>query len=269
MTVTAGATLLVYTLVQGPEIGWTSSSIIISAVLSILLLALFIWIELRSKDPLMPIHLLRNRNLISGMTTTFIFMGTFGALPYFLTVLFQSVQLFSALQTGLAFLVPAISIAIGTQLGAKLVTHFQTRSTLIIGFIIGIIGTLLLTIGGHQDSSYWSILPGLIISGIGQGITWTSMWIVASMGVADKEQGVASAMASTALNIGNAVRMAILIAVANIGTEGKTGATLISTLASGGRTVFYLAAVGMLVGLIVAVTLPRSKTKKIKQELAS
>lgn len=269
LTVTAGATLLVYTLVQGPEIGWASSSIIISAILSILLLALFIWIELRSKDPLMPIHLLRNQNLILGMITTFIFMGTFGALPYFLTVLFQNVQQFSALQTGFAFLVPAISIAIGTQLGARLATRFQTRSTLLIGFIIGIVGTILLSIGGYQDSSYWSILPGLIISGIGQGITWTCMWIVASMEVADEEQGVASAMASTALNIGNAVGMAILIAVANIGTEGKTGKALILALASGGRTAFYLAAVGMLVGLIVALTLPRSKAKKMKQELTS
>lgn len=257
LTVTVGVNLFVYVLVQGPESGWLTPSIIISAVLSVLCLALFAVIEIRSKDPLMPIYLLRNRNLLSGLSTTFIYMGTFGAIPYFLTSLFQNVHQFNALQTGLAYLIPSISIAIGTQLGAKLTTRFHTRKTLWIGFIIGIIGTALLPFGAYPDSHYWAIVPGLIISGIGQGITWTCMWIVASMGVKDEEQGVASGIASTTLNIGNAVGLAILIAIANAGIHEQTGSRLLSALASGDRTAFYLAAAGMIIGVVVAFTLPR------------
>ncbi|SHE49568.1 drug resistance transporter, EmrB/QacA subfamily [Seinonella peptonophila] len=264
ITVTLGATLLVYVLVQGPESGWTSLSVIICAIGSIILLTRFALIEQRTSDPLMPISLLHNRHLVTGLTTTFIYMGTFGALPYFLTVLFQNVQHFNALQTGFAFFIPSIAIAIGTQLGAQFTTRFTARNTLLTGFMIGVIGTALLPLGSYPDSNYWFIVPGLVISGIGQGITWTCMWIIASIGVKDKEQGVASGIASTSLNIGNAIGMAVLIAIANAGVHGKTGSLLLTSIASGSRTAFYLASVGMLVGTIVALTLPRQK-KQINQ----
>lgn len=257
ITVTIGATLLVYVFVQGPEVGWTSTSIMICAILAVVLLVLFMFIEARSKDPLMPLHLFRNRNLVTGMTITFIFMGTFGALPYFLTVLFQNVHHFNAFQTGLAFLVPSLSIAAGTQLGARLNTRFKTRNSMLIGFTIGIIGTALLPIGANVDSHYMMIVPGLIISGIGQGIVWTNMWIVASMGVIPEEQGVASGMASTTLNIGNAVGLAILIAVANAGIHGQSGEQLLMAIASGQRIAFYFAAAGMIIGALVTFNLLR------------
>ncbi|WP_199614337.1 MFS transporter [Paenibacillus alkalitolerans] len=259
LTVTAGATLLVYVLVQGPEIGWGSLNIIISAILSVALLSIFALIETRTVDPLMSVHLFRNRSLVIGMTVTFIFMGTFGALPYFLTILFQNIHGYSALQTGLAFIIPSLAIATGTQLGERLATRLQTRSTLFIGMIIGIVGTMLIPLGAYTGSSYLIIVPGLIISGIGQGITWTGMWIAASSGVSEEEQGVASGMASTTLNIGNAVGLAVLIAIANSNIQGKTGDSLLEAMASGERTAIYLAALGMLVGLVIALFLPRKR----------
>ncbi|MGO4840461.1 MFS transporter, partial [Rhizobiaceae sp. 2RAB30] len=99
LTVTAGATLLVFALVQGPEYGWNSPSIVWSFVLAAIFLVAFALIEAKSADPLMPIRLFRNRSLLVGMTITFLYMATFGTLPYFLTILFQNVQGFTALQT--------------------------------------------------------------------------------------------------------------------------------------------------------------------------
>lgn len=259
VTVTAGATLLVYVLVQGPEFGWTSPYIIACAALSLILLAVFAFIQARSVDPLMPLHLFRNRSLVAGSVITFIYMGTFGALPYFLTILFQNVHGYSALKTGLAFLIPALAIAAGTQLGERLATRLEARSTLLIGMLVGVVGTLLMPVGAHVGSSYLIIVPGLILSGIGQGITWTGMWVAASSGVAKEEQGVASGIASTALNIGNAVGLAILIAVANTGIQGKSGEALLEAISAGERTAIYLAALGILLGAIVALFLPRKR----------
>lgn len=256
-TVTAGATLLVYVLVQGPEIGWDSRNVIISAVLSLILLSIFALIEVRSTAPLMTIHLFRNRSLVASMVITFIYMGTFGALPYFLTTLFQNVHGYSALQTGLAFIIPSIAIAAGTQLGERLATRLEARSTLLIGMSIGIIGTILIPLGAYTGSSYLMIVPGLIISGIGQGITWTGMWIAASSGVAPEDQGVASGIASTTLNIGNAIGLATLIAIAHSGIQGNTGELLREALAAGNRTAIYLAAIGILLGAIITLFLPR------------
>ncbi|MER8590220.1 MULTISPECIES: MFS transporter [unclassified Mesorhizobium] len=256
LTVTAGATLLVFTLVQGPEYGWGSGAIIVSAALAAFFLIAFTVIEANSADPLMPLRLFHNRSLVAGMTITFLYMGTFGALPYFLTVLLQNVHGFTALQTGLAFLVPSVAIATGTQLGERLATRFSTRSTLVGGMIVGAVGTALMVSGATADSSYLALVPGLIVSGVGQGIVWTAMWIAAASGVAHDQQGVASGMASTTLNVGNAIGMAVLIAIANSQIGELSGDALKIAVADGIQVAFRLAAAGIVVSLLAAIVLP-------------
>ncbi|GGA59099.1 MFS transporter [Pelagibacterium lentulum] len=256
LTVTGGATLLVFALVEGPEIGWGAISVVWSLILSVVFLTAFVVIEARSADPLMPLRLFRNRSLVVGMTITFLFMGTFGALPYFLTVLFQTVQGLSALQTGFAFLVPSIAILTGTQIGARLATRLSTRTTLIVGMAVGAVGTALLVPGANADSIYLAIVPGMVVSGIGQGIVWTGMFIAASSGVHHDEQGVASGMASTTLSVGNAIGLAVLIAIANRHVGGLEGDALRDAVAQGTQFAFLLAAVGILVSLVAAFALP-------------
>jgi len=257
LTVTAGATLLVYALVQGPEDGWQATPIVVALVLAAASLLAFAMIESRSRDPLMPMRLFSNRSLVSGMAITFIYMGTFGALPYFLTVLFQNIQGYSALQTGLAFIVPSVAIFAGTQLGARLANRLSMRTTLLAGFVVGIIGTLALALAAFVGSPYAYIVPGLVISGIGQGIVWTAMWIAAASGVSYHEQGIASGMASTTLNVGNAIGIALLVAFANRGIGGLQGEALRDGLAVGSQHAFYLASAGLLLGLLVSLALPR------------
>ncbi|AEY92604.1 MFS transporter [Streptomyces corchorusii] len=261
LTVTAGATLLVFALVEGPENGWTAPEVIGSFVAAVVFLIAFAVIESRSRDPLMPFRLFRNRSLSVGITVTFLYMATFGTLPYFLTVLLQSVHGFSALQTGLAFLVPSVAIATGTQLGERLTTRLGTRPTLLAGFLVGAVGTALLAWGFDADATYLMAVPGLIVSGVGQGIVWTAMWIAASTGVAANEQGIANGMASTTLNIGNAIGLAVLTAIADAGTGGKTGQALKAATADGEFLVVLLTAVGMVVGLLITLGLPSKKAQ--------
>jgi MFS family permease len=258
LTVTAGATLLVFALVEGPEFGWSAPVIIWSLVVAVLFLIAFTVIEVRSGDPLMPMRLFRNRSLAAGMTITFLYMGTFGALPYFLTVLFQNVQGFSALQTGLAFLVPSFAIVAGTQLGEKLATRISTKATLIAGMTLGV----LLVPGTGVGIPYIVIAPGLILSGIGQGIVWTGMWIAAASGVDRDEQGVASGMAWTTLSVGNAIGLAVLIAIANAHAASLKSLPHAAAIADGIRPAFWLAAAGIFFSLLVAFGLP-SKAKTI------
>ncbi|MFE9422321.1 MFS transporter [Kitasatospora sp. NPDC006697] len=257
LTATAGVTLLVYVLVEAPSAGWGSAQMVVCLVLAVLLLAAFALIESRAADPLMPLRLFGNRSLAAGMAITFIFMGTLSALPYFLTVLFQSVHGYSAIQTGLAFLVPSLSIATGTQVGERMATRIATRTTLFTGLVVAAVGTAVLAVGISAHGGYLALVPGLVVAGIGQGITWTGMWIAAASGVAPGEQGIASGMASTTQQIGGAVGLAILIAVANSGTKGKVGDALHSAMADGTRTAVFIAAAGVLLGALVALTLPR------------
>ncbi|WP_406318126.1 MFS transporter [Streptosporangium sp. NBC_01639] len=268
LSATGGATLLVFALVEGPELGWGNPLVIGAFVLAAALLALFVVVEARSADPLMPFRLFRNRSLTVGMTVTFIYMATFGVLPYFLTVLMQSVHGYSALQTGLAFLIPSLAIATGTQLGERLATRIGNRGTLLIGFVVGVVGTAGLAFGFDAGAGYGLLVPGLIVSGVGQGIVWTAMWIASATGTAAHEQGIANGVASTTLNIGNAIGLAIFTVIADIGTEGKTGQALRAATADGEFLVVLLTAAGMVAGLLVVLNLrPRSTAAPQDEEI--
>jgi MFS family permease len=191
------------------------------------------------------------------MAMTFIYMATFGTLPYFLTVLLQTVHGFSALDTGLAFVVPALAVAAGTQLGERMTTRLGTRTTLLSGAIVGVAGLVALAPGFGVHSGYLIAVPGLVVSSLGQGIAWTAMWIAAASGVAAEEQGVASGMASTTLNLGNAIGLAALVVIANRGIRAEHGEALRTALAHGSRLAVLIAAAVMLVGTLVTLALSR------------
>ncbi|RJO78902.1 MFS transporter [Nocardia panacis] len=257
-SVTAGATLLVLALVEGPELGWDSGLVVGAFAAAAALLALFAVIEARTADPLMPFRLFRNRSLTVGMLVTFLYMATFGVLPYFLTVLMQTVHGYSALQTGLAFLLPSLTIAAGTQYGERLATRKGTRATLLLGFVVGAVGTVALAFGFDAEAGYGALVVGLIVSGFGQGVVWTTMWIAAATGTAAAEQGIANGIASTALNIGNAIGLAVFTAIAQIGTTGRTGDDLGAATAHGEFVVVLLTALGMVLGVPIVLALRRS-----------
>jgi MFS family permease len=191
------------------------------------------------------------------MAITFTFMGTFGTVPYFLTVFFQDVFGYTALMTGVAFLTQAVAIAAGTQLGERMTSRAGTRPSLITGFVVGGVGTAVLAVGVIADGSYWGLVPGLVVMGVGQGIAWTAMWIAAASGVAADEQGIASGMASTTQQTGYAVGLAIFVAIANAGTRGLTGDALRLAESDGIRLAFYLTGAAALIGAVVAMTLPK------------
>ncbi|MER6514941.1 MFS transporter [Nonomuraea sp. NPDC001636] len=250
---TGGVSLLAYALIQGPESGWGSPLITGGFVLAAVLLAAFVAVEKAGADPLMPLRLFGNRSLTPAVAVILVFGATFNALPYFLTVYFQTVLGYGAVATGLAFLVPSLLIALGTQLGGRLAGRIGMRVTLLLGTVGGAAGTALLAMGISADGSYWGVLPGIVVSGVSQGLTWTGMWIASATGVAAGEQGIASGMASTALQVGAALGLAVLVAAGGVGEA--TG----PALASGMRTAVLVAAAGMLLGTVVALTFARHR----------
>jgi len=146
-------------------------------------------------------------------------------------------------------------------------TRLGNRTTLLSGFVIGVLGTAALAVGFDHNAGLLIAVPGLVISGIGQGITWTAMWIAAATGVAPEQQGVANGMASTALNLGNAVGLAVLIAIANAGLDDQTGEGLRVAIADGGRIAVLLAAAGMVLGMLVTFAFLPRRTSPAKPPL--
>jgi EmrB/QacA subfamily drug resistance transporter len=258
LTGTAGITLVVFAIVQGPESGWTAPTILTSTIIGLTLLAAFLVIQRRSRDPLLPLRLLGKRDLRTGVIVTFLYMATFGTLLYFLTVYFQNVHGYSALRTGLAFLIPMIAIAIGAQTGGRLATRYGTRTSMVTSLAIGGIGAVLVALTLATHASYLTLVPGLVVLGLGQGAGYTLMFGAASTGVDANEQGIASGMASTTQQIGGAIGLAVLVAIANAGTHDLDGEALRTATTTGLRTAFLIAAAGIALTALTALGFTRT-----------
>jgi EmrB/QacA subfamily drug resistance transporter len=261
LSATLGVTLLVFALVQGPNLGWGSSGIVASAAGGLLLLVAFAVIERRGRDPLLPPRLLTNRNLATAVAIAFLFWATFGSVLYFLTLYFQNVRGYDALETGVGFLLPTAVVVAGSALAGQVATRCGLRPTLVAALAVGALGAVALGLAMSPNASYAALIPGLILISIGDGFVFTTMFIAAGTGVDDREQGVASAMASTSTSVGAAVGLALLVLVAASGTDGLTGEPLRVATADGLSTAVLVIAAAIGVTALVALNLrPASRT---------
>jgi EmrB/QacA subfamily drug resistance transporter len=255
LSVTLGLTLLVFALVRGPNLGWGSPAFVGCAVGALILLVSFAVIERRSRDPIVPPRLLANRNLAIAVAIAFLFWATFGSVLYFLTLYFQEVRGYNALETGVAFLLPTAVVVAGSTFAGRIVTRCGLRATLVAALTTGAIGALALGLAITPDGSYAVLIPGLILISVGDGVVFTTMFIAAGTGVEDREQGVASGIASTSTSIGAAVGLALLVLIATSGTNGQTGEALRIATAHGLSTAVLVIAGGITVTALVALTL--------------
>ena len=262
LSATAGVTLLVFALVEGPTVGWLSPVIVTSAASSLLLLTAFKVIERRSPDPLVPPGLLANRFLRTAIAIAFLFMATFGSVLYFLSIYLQDVHGYGALDTGVAFLLPTAFVMAGSALGGRMATRYGLIPTMAGALGTGALGAVAIGRAMSPDGSYAILVPGLIALSIGDGIVFTTMFIAAGTGVSDREQGVASSIASTASGVGAAIGLAVLVLVANSGLRGLSGEDLRAATAQGLRAAVLVVATGIVVMAMVALKLARPERRE-------
>ena len=255
LTATVGVTLLVFSLVEGPSLGWGSPTLVATVTASVVLLAVLVVIERLSRDPLVPPRLLANRNLGTSVAIAFLFWATFGSLLYFLTLYLQEVKGYDALATGVGFLVPTSVVVASSALAGQLATRFGIRRSLVAALGVGALGAAALGLAMSPDASYAALIPGLIAVSVGDGIVFTTVFIAAGTGVSDAEQGVASGIASMSASIGAAVGLAVLVLVANADTDGLAGEALRTATADGLSAAVLVAAAGIALTALVALNL--------------
>ena len=255
LSATGGVTLVVFALVQGPNLGWASPGVMAGGAGGALLLGAFAAIERRSRDPLLPPQLLANYHLRVAVVIGFLFMATFGSVLYFLSLYFQNVHDYDALETGLAFLLPTAVVVTGSAGGGRMATRLGVRATLLVALGVGALGAVTLGLSMSAEASYVRLIPGLVGVSIGDGVVFTTMFIVAATGVADREQGVASAIVSTAAGIGAAIGLALLVLIANSGTGGLAGEQLRVAAARGESSAVLAVAAGIALMILAALNL--------------
>jgi len=251
MIATVGVSLLVYGLVSGPEAGWLSIRGLGALAAGIVLVLAFYAIERMVKDPLATPALLRNRSLVTAMAVAFLHHCALSSGYYLFTVYLQNTLGYNALQAGLAFLpLGVLAMVAGGKVAATLLNRRGVRTTLATGMVGYGIGLAALVSGMSVGGSYWAVLPGLALYGFGGGLAFTTVFVAASAGVAPMEQGVASALASTALQMGASVGLALILLIANSS----------NTVINGLHTAGWVAAAGTLLGGALALTLRREPT---------
>ncbi|MFI7355753.1 MFS transporter [Streptomyces avidinii] len=259
LSVTLGVTLIVFALVQGPGFGWLSPGVLLSGVVGLLLLAVFALVERHSPDPLVPPRLLANPSLVTSVVIAFMFMATFGSVLYFLSLHFQQILGYDALETGIGFLIPTAVVVAGSTTAGQLVTRFGLRRTLLGALAVGVLGAVLLGIAVTHDGSYAELVPGLVALSAGDGIVFTGMFIAAGTGVADRDQGIASGIASTGSGMGAAVGLALLVLVQTAGLGGLTGEPLRDATAQGIGDALFAVAAGIALTFLVVLFRPEGR----------
>ena len=255
VTVTGGLMLLVYGLVNSAQHGWGSTVTIVSFVVAFALLVAFVLIEQRSAEPLVRLSIFRVRSLLTAnLSMFFAFSGIF-AVFFFNTLYIQKILGFAPLKAGLAFLPFTGGVMLSAGLASSLAPRIGVRIVAVVGMVLTIIG-LLLFARMPVDGSYASdVLPGMIIASLGMGAIFMPLTLVATTGLDNEDQGLASGLFNTSQQVGGALGLAVLSTIAVSHTHGTSPAAQVH----GFHYAFVGAAVLVGLALVVFVALLRKR----------
>ncbi|MGL4304706.1 MAG: MFS transporter [Mycobacteriaceae bacterium] len=208
--VTAGLIALVYGFTRAAEAGWGSASTIGLFVASVGLLGLFVAIEAKSSNPLLPLHIPGERNRGGAFLVALIMPVAMFAMFMFLSFYFQNTLGYSPLRTGVLFLPFPAFIIISAGLASTLLPRFGPRIPMVFGAVSGALGLLYLAQLNSDSTWLGSVLPSQVLIAVGMGQVFVAMQSVALHNIEEKDSGVASALLNTAQQIGGSVGLALL-----------------------------------------------------------
>ena len=260
ITVTAALMLAVYAIVNGNEAGWTSLRTLGLLGLAVALLALFLWIETRTPSPLVPLGLLRERNVATANGIGVLWAAAMFAWFFLSALYLQTVLGYSPLLVGLAFLPSNLIMgAFSLGLSAKLVMRFGIKLPLAFGLALAAGGLLLFARAPVNGNFAVDVLPGMILLGFGAGIAFNPVLLAAMSGVKPSDSGLASGIVNTSFMMGGALGLAILASLAASRSASllASGANQLAALNGGLHAAFLVGALCAAVAATMGYTLLR------------
>ena len=214
LTVTSGTMLLVFGLTNAAGLGFTSVLTYTPLIASVLVLGLFLLIESRSVSPLVPLSFIRRGSVLTANILALVLTSVVGGVGFIIPVYFQNILGYSALDSGLLTLPPAlIFFIVGGFVASRLVNKFGAKKILLVSSGLVAIGTLLLTPMSPNGNPF-ILMPGLLIWALGASIGFPAINIAAVAGTKPGEEGLASGVVSTSSRMGFPIGLAILLTVA-------------------------------------------------------
>jgi EmrB/QacA subfamily drug resistance transporter len=259
--VTSSLVTLVYAITQANHFGWTSATTIGLFVAAVALMGGFLAWESRVKDPLMPFSIFRLRTLVGANIAGFILGTALFGMFLMLTLYMQQVLGYSAMQTGVAYLAVAGSAIVTSGIAAQLVNRVGVKPVLVVGMTALTGGLVWFTQVSASGSYSVDLLPGFLMVAVGLGFSFVPISIAALAGVQAAEAGLASGLLNTSQQIGGALGIAALSAIATSTTTGdvKSGTAPALALTNGFQDAFIAGAIIGLVGILVSIFVVRGR----------
>jgi MFS family permease len=248
-TSTAALLLLVFTVVNAPAAGWGSVRTLGSFAVVAALAWAFLTIERRIAHPLVRLGIFRNRMLVRANLTALTVAGAYISFQFVVGLFLQAVLGWSPLQMALALLPTGLIVASSGPLIGRLITRYGT-GRLIAGGMTAFVLAYALFLRVDVTSSYLAMLPTVVLLGAGFALTFSALNVQATNGVADDEQGLASGLVQTALQVGGAVVLAVITAI--VGPSAIEPGRVPDTFAPALAVITAVTVIGLSIALVGA-----------------
>jgi predicted MFS family arabinose efflux permease len=268
VTVTAGLSLLVYTMVDATNVGWGSTQTIVLLALSLALLAAFVVIELRSRAPLVPFRVFRLPNIVGANVSGLLIGASLFSMFFFVSLYMQQVLDYSPLKSGFSYLPLAVTIILSAGIASQLVSKFGFKPILVFGMVLVAIGLLMFS-GVPVDGTFAAdVLPASVVAAAGLGFSFVPVTIAAVSGVRDDDAGLASGLINTSQQIGGALGLAVLSTIAISRTDDVMAeahgaqSELPRALTEGFSSAFTAGAGFAILGVVLGLLLIKGKPRE-------
>ncbi len=267
LTSTLGVTSLVYAFIRASSEGWANSGTLLAFAAAVVLLVSFVFVELRAVQPIMPLRLFADRNRSASYAIRLLLVAGMFGMFFFLTQFVQEVLGFSPLMAGFAFLPMTIALFLSARSVTKLLPRFGPKRLTIVGTAIATAGMIWLTFISTTSSYGLNILGPMILVGLGVGVPFVTLTLVALAGVAPSEVGAASGLLNVVQQVGGSLGLAILVTVFGTASRNAGKHPLADpivqahrAMTNGVESAFVVAAIFMTCTLAVSIVAIRGKT---------
>jgi EmrB/QacA subfamily drug resistance transporter len=257
---TSGLVAIVYGLLAVGSHSWGDVHVLAPIAAGALLLTGFVVVEALVKNPLAPLRFFRNRTRVSSNLAQILFGGSFTAMYFLLTLYMQDIRGYSPLRAGLAYVPLGFALLAGVGITNALLGRIGPKAMTSAGFVAAAGGLLLLSTIGPDTGYLAHVLPGMLVFGIGAGVTFPALQNAALDGADELDAGLASGVYSTFQQIGSSLGLAVLVsfAITRLRHGINTGTNPVVATTDAYALTFTVAAAVLAVGAVtVAIAMPR------------
>ncbi|MFI0975835.1 MFS transporter [Streptomyces sp. NPDC021093] len=259
LSVTLGLLSIVYGLTQAGEHGWTHPVALAGLLVGAVLLFVFYLVERRAAQPLVPLHVLKKPTVAWGNVLGLLAFVTETSLVYLLTLYMQKTLGFSALTAGISFGVLGLGTVVGGVFASKVISRTSTLTALVAGGLLQAAFTAILLLLGPTSASMGLLLPATFLGGVGNMLVIVGFMVTATTGLPDREQGLATGLASMSQQVGITMGTPIMSAIVAATTAGAVTA---GAILDGVSVAIAANAALVLVGVLVAALFLRTKSTR-------